>query len=247
MADREAKPPLDGRIALVTGASRGIGRAVCRKFAAAGAHVIAVARDQAALESLDDEIRADGGAATLVPLDLRDHDSIDRMAEAVSGRFGRLDILVGNAGLLGVLGPLPHATDPTTWEDVMAVNVTANWRLIRAFDGLLRASDAGRVLFVTSGVTEAPRAYWNVYAVSKAALEMLALTYAAEMVKTPIRVNVIDPKKTRTSMRAAAYPGEDPTTVKSPDDVTEVFMTYAAPTCTRHGTVVRYGENVDET
>lgn len=228
---------LKGRIAFVTGASRGIGRAVARRFAAEGAHVVLLARTQGALEELDDEIGNTGGKATLVPLDLTDFDHIDRAGAALFERFKRLDVLVGNAGVLGTMGPVAHM-DPAVWSQVMAVNVTANWRLIRGFDPLLRASDAGRAIFVTSGAARGPRAYWGAYAVSKAALEMLVGTYAAEVTKTNVRVNLVDPGATRTAMRAEAYPGEDPLSVKEPDSLTDVFVALAEPACERHGELV---------
>ena len=228
---------LEERIAFVTGASRGIGRAVAKRFAAEGAHVMLLARTQGALEELDDEIREAGGQATLVPLDLTDFDQIDRTGAALFERFERLDVLVGNAGVLGTMGPVAHM-DPAVWEHVMAVNVTANWRLIRSFDPLLRASDAGRAIFVTSGAARGARAYWGAYAVSKAALEMVVGTYAAEMEKTNVRVNLVDPGATRTGMRAEAYPGEDPLSLKEPDSLTDVFVALAEPACERHGELV---------
>ena len=228
---------LKGRIAFVTGASRGIGRAVARRFAAEGAHVVLLARTQGTLEELDDEIGKTGGQATLVPLDLTDFDRIDRVGAALFERFKRLDVLVGNAGVLGTMGPVAHM-DPAVWSQVMAVNVTANWRLIRSFDPLLRASDAGRAIFVTSGAARRPRAYWGAYAVSKVALEMLVGTYAAEVTKTNVRVNLVDPGATRTAMRAEAYPGEDPLSLKDPDSLTDVFVALAEPACDRHGELV---------
>ncbi len=228
---------LDGRVALITGASRGIGRAVALRFAAEGAHSILIARTQGALEELDDEIRAMGGAATLVPADLTEFDAIDGMGASVFERFGRLDVLVGNAGILGTLGPLAHA-DPKMWDQVMAINVTANWRLIRSFDPLLKASKAGRAIFVTSGASAADRAYWGAYAVGKAALEALVRTYAADVASTDVRVNMINPGATRTGMRAQAYPGEDPETLKTPDAVTGLFVDLAEAACTLHGQVV---------
>ena len=232
------KRRLEGRVALITGASRGIGRAVALRFAEEGAHLILTARTQGALEEVDDEVRKSGDGATLVAEDLTDFDTIDRMGAAVFERFGRLDVLVGNAGQLGVLGPIGH-TDPETWDQVMAVNVTANWRLIRAFDPLLKASQAGRAIFVTSAIAQAPRAYWGAYAVSKAALETMVLTYAAEVAKTRLRVNLIDPGATRTAMRASAYPGEDPMCLKTPEDLAGAFVELADGACTRHGEVVR--------
>ena len=185
-ASKQDGPP---RIALVTGASRGIGRAAALALAKSGAHVVALARTQGGLEELDDEIRAlrpeEPEATTLVPMDLRDFAAIDRLGEALNRRWGRLDAFVGNAGVLGLLTPL-HQLDPKTWDDVMAVNVTANWRLIRSLDPLLRLSDAGRVAFITSGAASRAdlRAYWGPYAVSKAALDALARTYAAETLNT---------------------------------------------------------------
>ncbi len=198
--------PLANRIAVVTGASRGIGRAAALALAEAGAHVIAVARTAGGLEELDDAIKAKGGAATLVPLDLKDSAGIDRLGAAIYERWGRLDMLFANAGILGTITPLAHL-DPKVWDEAMAVNVTANWRLIRSLDPLLRLSDAGRALFVSSGAARSCRAYWGPYSVSKAALEALVRTYAEEVRKTPIRVAAIDPGRTRTAMREQAMPG----------------------------------------
>src|SRR5882757_9567881 len=176
------------RVAVVTGASRGIGRAAALALAEAGAHVVAVARTVGALEELDDAIRAQGGAATLVPLDLKDSAGIDRLGAAIFSRWGKLDMLLGNAGLLGAITPLAHL-EPKVWDDVMAVNVTANWRLIRSLDPLLRQSTAGRAVFLTSGVTYSFPAYWGAYAISKAALEAVVRTYAREVAQTPVRAN----------------------------------------------------------
>jgi NAD(P)-dependent dehydrogenase (short-subunit alcohol dehydrogenase family) len=239
VAERDPAPVggrLAGRIALITGASRGIGRAVALRFAAEGADLILAARTQGALEEVDDEIRQLGRQATLVPADLTDYPVIDRMGAAVYERWGRLDVLVGNAGLLGVLSPVGHI-GPEIWDQVMAVNLTANWRLIRDFDPLLRASDAGRAIFVTSGVSGG-RAYWGAYAVSKAALETMVRTYAAEVAKTSIRANLINPGATRTRMRAQAFPGENPDTVKAPEDITELFVQLAEPACALNGQVI---------
>ena len=235
-----AEGRLAGRIALVTGASRGIGAAVARRFAAEGAHLVLVARTVGGLEEVDDEIRKAGGrAATLVPLDLREHAALDRLGASLHERFGRLDVLVGNAGLLGTLSPLGHVK-PEDWDDVLAVNLTANWRLIRSLDPLLRESDAGRAIFVTSGITAGATAYWGPYAVSKAALEMLALTYAAETEKTKVRVNLLSPGVLRTRMRAQAFPGENPESLPPPDAVTGLFVELASPTCRRHGELVTF-------
>ncbi len=230
---------LKDRIALVTGASRGIGRAVAKRFAEEGAHLILTARTQGALEELDDEIRELGGAATLVPTDLTDFAAIDGMGAAVFERFKRLDILVGNAAILGTLSPLGHI-DPKTWDQVMAINLTANWRLIRSFDPLLKASSSGRAIFVTSGAAE-NTAYWGGFAVSKAALETLVKVYAAELAKTPVRANLVDPGPVRTALRASAFPGEDPMTLKAPESVTGVFVDLAEAACARNGEVVRAG------
>jgi NAD(P)-dependent dehydrogenase (short-subunit alcohol dehydrogenase family) len=223
------------RVALVTGASRGIGRAVALALAEAGVHVVALARTQGALEDLDDAIRSRRPAvehpATLVPCDLRDHAAIDRLGEAIFKRWGRLDVLIGNAGLLGPLSPLHHV-DPKPWDDVIAVNVTANWRLIRALDPLLRASNAGRAVFISSAAAHRGelRAYWGPYAVSKAALDALARTYAAETVNTSaIRVMLVNPGPLRTRMRAAAMPGEDPLSLRTPEELAPKILEMCSP------------------
>jgi len=225
---------LAGRVALITGASRGIGAAVAARYAAEGARLILTARTEGGLEEADDRVRAAGGEATLIPLDLADVAGIDRLGRAIAERFGGLDILVGNAGRLGALGPVAHL-DPKLWDEVMAINVSANWRLLRSLDPLLRQSDAGRAIFVTSTVGHQVRAYWSAYAVSKAALEMMVKVYAAEMAKTRIRANLVNPGGTRTAMRAAAFPGEDPETLPAPDAITEVFVALAETGCTRNG------------
>lgn len=229
---------LEGRIALITGASRGIGAAVARRFAAEGAHVVLVARTVGGLEEIDDEIRRAGGVATLVPLDLAEFEKIDQMAAAVFQRFERLDVLVGNAALLGTITPMGHI-DPQEWQQVFDVNVTANWRLIRMFDPLLRRSESGRAIFVTSGIARGVFPYWGAYAASKAALEMMVKTWAGEITRTKIRANLLDPGVVRTRMRARAFPGENPDTLKPPEAVTDAFVALAAADCTRHGEVVR--------
>ncbi|HEY7296921.1 MAG TPA: SDR family NAD(P)-dependent oxidoreductase [Xanthobacteraceae bacterium] len=229
-------PPLAGKIALVTGASRGIGYATSLVLARAGAHVIAVARTVGGLEELDDAIGAAGGSATLVPLDLKDHAGIARLGAALGERYRRLDILIGNAGLLGPLSPLSHV-EPKAWDDVIAINVTANWHLIRSMDALLRASAAGRVVFVTSGLATNPRAYWGPYSVSKAALDALARTYAAETASSNVRVNLLSPGPTRTRMRATAMPGEDPLSLKPPDAVAEKILDMCLPQFQENGRI----------
>ena len=230
---------LKGRVALITGASRGLGAAVAKRFAAEGAHVIALARTQGGLTDLDDAIRtATGESATLVPLDLRDHDAIDRMGAALFERFGKLDILVGNAAVLGALSPVGHF-QPKDWAEVMAVNVTANWRLIRSFDQLLRRSDAGRAIFVTCAQGRAHTPYWGALAASKAALETMALTWAEEVADiSPLRVNLVDPGPMRTRLRAQAFPGEIPEKVPPPETRTDAFVELAAADCARNGELV---------
>ena len=228
---------LNNRIALITGASRGIGRAVALKFAAEGAHVILLARTVGALEEADEDIRALGGKATLVPLDLKDVAGIDRLGASIYERWGRLDILVGNAGILGSIAPLGHVS-PKEWDDLLAINITANWRLIRAMDPLLRRSKAGRAIFVTSGAAKNLRPFWGGYATTKAALEALVGTYAAECGHTAIRVNLVNPGATRTAMRAQAVPGEDPASLPSPQDVAGLFVELASEHETRHGETV---------
>lgn len=216
MTSTDPNGRFNGRIALVTGASRGIGYTVARALAREGAHVIALARTVGGLEELDDSIRATGGAASLVVADVRDHDAIDRLGASIYERWGRLDIVVGNAGVLGPISPLGHV-EPKDWDEVMTVNVTANWRLIRSVDPLLRRSDAGRAVFITSGAAVMRRAFWGPYSVSKAALEALVATYARESEITPIKANLFSPGPIRTAMRARAMPGEDPETLLLPD------------------------------
>ncbi len=228
-------PDLSGKTALVTGASRGIGRACALGLAKAGAHVLALARTVGGLEELDDEIRAFGGQASLIPLDLTEGDGIERLAEALSGRFEKIDILFSNAAILGELAPLTDI-DPIVWQKTLDINLTVNWRLIRAFDTLLRKSDDGRIVFMTSSVGgEYARAFWGAYGVSKAGLEMLAKTYAAETQKTNIQVAILDPGAMRTSMRAQAMPGEDPETLPAPDALLPLL--YHAITRKRDGEI----------
>src|SRR5215467_6966597 len=234
MTDDRMSKPLADRIALVTGAARGIGYVTAQKLAAAGAHVVAVARTVGGLEELDDAIRALGGTATLVPLDVTDHAGISRLAAALDERYHRLDVLIGNAGIGGPSSPLSHV-EPKAWDDVMAVNVTVNWQLIRHFEPLLRASDAGRAVFISSGGAHNARAYRGPYGVSKAALEALARTFAAETASTNIRVNIFNPGPTRTHMRAAVMPGEDPMTLPPVEEVAEKIVALALPSMAETG------------
>lgn len=231
--------PLEGKIALVTGASRGIGAAAAMALAKAGAHIVAVARTVGGLEELDDAIKAQGGSATLVPLDLKDFEGIARLGGSLYERYQRLDILVGNAGILGPVSPLGHV-QPKAWDDVIAVNVTANWHLIRCMDPLLQRAEAGRAVFIGSGASWKAHAYWGPYAVSKAALDMLARTYAAETVSTRIRVTIFNPGPTRTRMRADAMPGEDPMTLDTPEQVAATIVPLCLPDFNETGKLYDY-------
>jgi NAD(P)-dependent dehydrogenase (short-subunit alcohol dehydrogenase family) len=233
---------LEGRIALVTGASRGIGRAVALALAREGAHVVITARTVGALEELDDEIQSFGGSATILQLDLRRLEKIDQLGPTLYQRWGKLDILIGNGAILGPLTPIAHITDHA-WTDVMTVNLAANHRLIRTLDPLLQRSDAGRVVVVTSGAAERATAYWGLYAASKAALETLVQTYAAEVSTTPVRANLINPGATATAMRAKAFPGEDARTLPTPDDVAPLFIAMVQPSYDHTGTVVAFRPN----
>jgi NAD(P)-dependent dehydrogenase (short-subunit alcohol dehydrogenase family) len=224
------------KLALITGATRGIGAAVARRFAVEGAHVILVGRTQGALEELDDEIGDRGGAVTLVPLDLRQFDEIDRMGGALYERFGHLDILVGNAGVLPYLAPAHHL-DPKAWQEIVEVNLTANWRLIRSLDPLLRRAEAARAIFTTCAAAHETEPYWNAYAASKAALETLVKCYAAEVALTKMRVNLLDPGPVHTQLRLNAFPAEDKSLLRKPEDATELFVAAAAPECDRNGAI----------
>lgn len=229
-------PDLSGRIALVTGASRGIGYFTAKYLAAAGAHVIAVARTVGGLEELDDEIKSVGGSATLVPLDLADLPAIDRLGGAINERWGKLDVMVANAGVLGVIAPIGHV-EAKVFEKVMAVNVTATWRLIRSVDPLLRLSDAGRAITLTSSLAHTARAFWAPYAASKAAVEALTRSWAEETQNMALRVNAFDPARTRTAMRAQAMPGEDPSSVPHPSEVAKKVLILADPALTETGKI----------
>jgi NAD(P)-dependent dehydrogenase (short-subunit alcohol dehydrogenase family) len=231
------------RVVLVTGASRGIGRAAAKALGATGAHVILLARTVGGLEELDDDIRQAGGSATLVPLNLKDFAALDRLGASIFERWGRLDGLFANAGVLGVLTPLAHL-DPKAFQELLDINITANWRLIRSLDPVLRRSAAGRALFVTSGAARKNVPFWGGYAMSKAALESLALTYAAECEGTPIKVNLLNPGPVRTAMRAKAMPGEDPDTLPKPDALAPLIVELLSPSCTKHGELVTFTYSV---
>jgi NAD(P)-dependent dehydrogenase (short-subunit alcohol dehydrogenase family) len=235
------KKPLKDRLALVTGASRGIGRALALALAQHGAHVVVVARTIGALEELDDEIRKDGGKATLLQLDLSKGDKIDQLGPTLFQRWGKLDIFVGNAGVLGPLSPLHHVTEDA-WNQVIDINLSANWRLIRTLDPLLKRSDAGRAVFLTSGAATGKYAYWGPYGVSKAGLEALVKTYAHELEDTSVRVNLVNPGPVRTGMRAKAFPGEDPDTLPAPDALVPLFLELVSPECDFSGRVINFAD-----
>jgi NAD(P)-dependent dehydrogenase (short-subunit alcohol dehydrogenase family) len=233
---------LNGAVALVTGASRGIGYHLAKQLAAEGAHVVAVARTVGGLEELDDEIRAAGGAATLVPLDLADMAGIDRLGGAIHERWGKLDILVANAGVLGVLGPIGHI-EAKVFERTMLLNVTSTWRVIRAVDPLLRASPAGRAIVLSSGAAHSCKAFWGLYAATKAADEAMVRSWANETANTALRVNSVNPGATRTAMRALAMPGEDPDTLPKPADVAARILPLAMPELTETGQLFDVRQN----
>jgi len=234
-----ASPDLKGRVTLVTGASRGIGYAAALALAKAGSHVIALARTQGGLEDLDDAIRAAGGEATLVPMDLKQPDGLDQLGSIINDRFGKLDGLLSNAAVLGEIAPAPHVS-LKMWESVMTVNLTANYRLIRSLDPLLRASDAGRAVFVTSSVAASRKAYWSAYAASKAGMEALVQSYANEVEPTNLKITLVDPGRTRTQMRAKAMPGEDPSTLPAPAELAPMFVDLLSPQSSRHNEIISW-------
>lgn len=235
-------PRLAGRVTLVTGATRGLGYAAALALAQAGSHVIAVGRTQGGLEDLDDEIKSLGGDCTLVPMDLKNFDGIDRLGQSLHQRWGRLDGLFANAGALGDITLAPH-TEPKVFDDVMAVNLTANYRLIRSFDPLLRESSSGRAVFVTSGVAKSRRAYWGAYAAAKAGLEAFVQCYAKEVAITPIKVNLLNPGAARTAMRAKAMPGEDPSTLPKPADIAPLVVDMLSPEYEAHDQIVAFRDS----
>lgn len=232
--------PLAGRVALIAGASRGLGAAVAEALAGAGAEVVLVARTQGALEALHDRIRAGGGQATIAPVDITDADAVDRLALGVADRFGKLDVLALTAAILGTLSPIAHV-QPEVFQNVIATNLTAHWRLIRNFDALLRRSDAGRAIVTTSGAAAGGLAYWAPYAASKAALETLVSCWAEETRGTALRVNLLDPGVMRTGLRAEAFPGENPADLRLPEAIAPMFVDLARPNLDLHGQVMRAG------
>ncbi len=231
---------LEGRLALITGASRGLGAALAQRFAEEGARLILVARTVGGLEEVDDRVRAAGSEATLVPQDLTRGEAVDELGGVLAKRYGHLDILIGNAAELSTLSPLAH-TDPKTFEQTLAINTITNYRLIRSLDPLLRASSSGSAIFVTADVGAAPRAYFGAYAASKAALESLVMTYAEETAKTDLRVNLVDPGPMRTRLRAKAFPGEDKAILAVPKERTDMFVELAEAGCPRHGERISLG------
>jgi NAD(P)-dependent dehydrogenase (short-subunit alcohol dehydrogenase family) len=235
---------LAGKIALITGASRGIGAAVAERFAREGAHLVLTGRTVGGLEETDDRVRAAGGSATLVPFDLREFIKIDELAAALYERYGRLDILIGNAGEFGVFSPLGHI-DPALWGEVVELNLTANWRLIRAMDPLLRAAEHGRAVFVTTSLAREALPYYGPYAVSKAGLEAMVRIYAGEVVRTAVRVNLLDPGIVRTRLRARIFPGENPATVPSPESVADAFLSLVLDECRHHGEILGAADLVE--
>lgn len=230
----------------MTGASRGLGRAFALALAREGAHVIICARSAAALEDVDDEIRATGGQATILKLDLRAHERIDQLGPVLFQRWGKVDILVAAGGILGPLSPLAHVA-ADAWESVIDVNLSANWRLIRTLDPLLKRSEAGRALFVTAAAASGDLAYWGPYAVSKAGLEALTRSYAQELINTTVRVSLLDPGPMRTGLRAKAFPGEDKSKLVEPQAVAAFALPLLLPSSTDNGALVRYHADASRT
>jgi NAD(P)-dependent dehydrogenase (short-subunit alcohol dehydrogenase family) len=230
---------LKGQIAVVTGASRGIGYELALKLAAHGAHIVAVARTQGGLEALDDKIKELGGSATLVPMDLKDYAAIDRLGGSLYDRYGKLDIFVGNGAILGPISPIAHI-EPKMWDDTIATNITANYRLIRSFDSLLKAAPAARVAFMSSAAAWKGTAYWGLYGATKAAIDALTRAYASETIDTAIRVNAFNPGPIRTKMRAQAMPGENPLTLDTAEQAAAELLSLCLPSCISHGMIFDY-------
>ncbi len=228
---------LSGRIVLVTGASRGIGYASAIELAKAGAHIIAVARTQGGLEDLDDDIKKIGAEATLVPMDLKQFDGIDQLGLVIHERWGRLDGLLANAGVLGEMAPVPHI-DPKKFDEAVAVNLTANYRLIRSLDPLLRESSSGRAVFLGSRASISRKAFWGAYAASKSAMEALVMCWADETENLPLNINIVWPGPVRTQMRAKAMPGEDPDILPKPKEIAKKIVPLLAPDCSKHGQII---------
>ncbi len=231
---KTGKGCLDGRLILITGASRGIGRAAAIACAKQGAELIITGRTTGALEEVDDEIKSAGGAATIVELDQTDYAAIPRLAFAIGSRWGRLDGFVANAGQLGQMAPMAHI-EPEIWERTMSVNLTSVWFQAKTFDPLLRAAPSARVVLVSSGAAIGARPFWGAYAVSKAGLESMARAWAAESEQTNMKINLLDPGGTATAMRASAFPGEDPSTLPSPADIAPAFVSLLSESCEGHG------------
>ncbi len=242
MTRKKSEKPLAGRLTLVTGASRGIGYAAALGLAKAGSHIIATARTQGGLEDLDDAIRAVGGEATLVPMDLKKPEGIDQLGRVIYERWGRLDGLLANAGVLGEMAPIPHI-DPKKFDEAMAVNVTANYRLIRSMDMLLRESPSGRAVFMGSKASITRKAYWGAYAASKSALEAMVMCWAEETEALPLKVNIVWPGPVRTQMRAKAMPGEDPDTLPKPSDIADKLISLLSPECEKHGEIISFRQD----
>ena len=236
---------LSGRLILITGATRGLGRAVAIAAAAAGAEIIITGRTIGALEEVDDEIKASGSSATIVELDMKDTAAMPRLAAAIAERWGRLDGFVANAAMLAALTPIGHLT-PEAWDESVAVNLTGQWHMIRAFDPLLRAAPAGRAVLVTSGAAVGSRPFWGPYAATKAGLEALGRSWAGESEQTNLQINMINPGGTATKMRASAFPGEDPATLPQPEDIAPAFLMLLADDCPHHGELLEARKMVSQ-
>ena len=227
------------KLALVTGASRGIGASIAKKLANTGAHVILLARNIGSLEEIDEEINKNGGSSTIVAMDLLDYPAIDRLGARIFERWGKLDILIGNAAVLGQLTPIHHY-DPNIWDDVMGINLTANYRLLRSLDPLLRISQNGRIIFLSCDISGGLYPYWGAYAISKSALETMVKTYAKETERLALKINIVDPGPTSTNLRAGAFPGEDQRKIKGPDRVAKFVCKIIFDKEIEHGAILKY-------